>query len=264
MHRVLFEIGPIKLYSYGAMLVIAFLAGLWLARKRAPRYGLTPDNLSDAGFWALILGILGARALFIIQEWPRYAANPSEIYKLQFDGLTSFGGILGGALGLALWAIKAKKPPIAVLDVVGAAFLLAHPLGRIGCFLNGCCYGRTCDQWFCFPQGSAGVHYLPAQIFDGAMNLIALGLLFALERRGVLRSGQSFAVAIGLHGITRFIYEFWRAGSVQEVKDQIASSTYMGNLPVTEAQVAALAITVFAAILFVVFRRRETVDMAQG
>ncbi len=251
MRRVLFDIAGVKIHSYGVMLVIAFLVGILLGQRRAAKFGLSKENVLDAAFWALILGILGARALYIIQEWGYYSQHTREIYKLQFDGLTSFGGLIGGFLGLILWAKRSKKPLLSILDMATACFLLAHPIGRIGCLLNGCCYGHQCDlPWGVPVEGLLG-KYHPAQVYDGLMNLAALGILLFVEKRG-LKAGQSLGLFLVLHGLTRVIYEIWRAGT---------SSTTISGLPITEAQVAAGVIMLAGLVLFIVKGRKPNPEV---
>lgn len=242
MRPILFEPFGFKVHSYGVMLVISFLAGIWLAQKRAPKFGLTKEDVLDAAFWAVFLGILGARALYIIQEWGTYSKDWHQIVKLQFDGLTSFGAIIGGVLGFIIWAKRSKKSLINMLDVATAPFLLAHPIGRIGCLLNGCCYGGVCDlPWGVPVEGHPGLYH-PAQVYDGLMNLVALGVLLWIEKKGKLRSGQSVGIFLMLHGTTRIIYELWRVGT---------TSTTMGNLPFTDAQAAAGAMVLLGVGIFV-------------
>lgn len=260
MLRTLFEIkqfhlgpipiGPITLHSYGAMLVVAFIVGIFLARSRAPRFGLKPEQISDAAFWALLAGILGARVVFIAEEWKYYSQHTSEIFKLQFDGLTSFGGFIFG--GLALWAFaRTKKMSLgAIFDACGGPFLISHAIGRVGCLLNGCCHGRTCTDAWCIQMGPEVLRYHPAQLYDSVFNIVAFALLVWWERRGTLKSGQSFGIAIGLHGLARFLYEFWRAGTVEEVREHIASSTRIAGTWITEAQVAALVILAIGALIY--------------
>src|SRR4051812_5473146 len=133
MYPVLFQIGSFKVHSYGVVLIIGFLVGLFIARKRAPRYGINPNKLSDVAFIALIAGVLGARILFLIQEPPK---DWHEYFSPEFAGLTSFGGLIGGALVMALWARKNKISMRALLDVFGPPLLVAHAIGRVGCLLN--------------------------------------------------------------------------------------------------------------------------------
>lgn len=257
MHRILFQSGPVTIYSFGVMLVIGLLAAMWLGRKRAPRYGLTPDQFVDASFWALVPGILGARIVFILQDWGYYSTHTDKLLSLQFEGITSFGGFIFGFLGLYTWARKNKKPLLSVLDAAGAPFLLAHAIGRIGCLLNGCCYGTHCDlAWGIHIPGQTGLFH-PAQAYDSLMNIAALLLLLRVEKG--FKLGQSFGLMLALHGTARFIYEFWRAGSVADVERGVASSTTIPGLPITEAHVMAAVFIVIGITIFVVRRGAKPV-----
>ncbi|MEQ1822655.1 MAG: prolipoprotein diacylglyceryl transferase [Fimbriimonadaceae bacterium] len=260
MFPTIFQAGSFKLPSFGFLLGIGFFLGVIIGRKRAPKFGITADQFTDASIWAIMLGILGARLVFVVQEWDYYAKNPGELLS-QFAGITSFGGIIFGGLGIYLYSRRKKVSFLALLDTAGAAFLVSHAVGRIGCLLNGCCHGRTCDlPWAITVHGIAGkVH--PAQVYDSMMNIVAFGLLLWLERRP-LKSGQSFAWMLILHGTTRFIYEFWRAGTVAEVDANLASSTRIPGLPITEAQVMA-AILIFIGIGLFIARSRRTVEAAE-
>src|SRR4051812_42564480 len=125
MYPTLFHIGSFKVHSYGVVLIVAFLVGLLIARKRAPKFGLDPNRLSDMAFIVLISGVLGARILFLIQEPPK---DWHEYFSPEFAGLTSFGGLIGGAIALLLWAWKTKTSTRALLDVFGPPLLVAHAI----------------------------------------------------------------------------------------------------------------------------------------
>ncbi len=254
MLPTIFEFGNFKLPSFGLMLGIGFFLGVLIGRRRAPKFGITADQFTDSAMWAVGLGILGARLVFIAQEWKQYANNPSELFSLQFAGITSFGGIIFGGLGIYIYSRRKKLSFLSLLDTAGAAFLISHAVGRIGCLLNGCCHGRECDlPWAIVVHGVPGrVH--PAQVYDSLMNFAAFGLLILLERRG-LKPGQSFGAMIALHGVTRFIYEFWRAGTVAEVEAKLASSTQIPGLPITEAQVMAVVLILVGVGLYFVRAR---------
>lgn len=253
MHPILFESGSFKLYTFGLMLVIGLLSAMWLGRKRAERYGLTKDQFVDASFWALVPGILGARIVFIIQDWDFYSKNTDKLFSWQFEGITSFGGVIFGALGLYIWARMRKVPFMHILDAMGAAFLIAHAIGRIGCLLNGCCFGTQCEQpWGIHVANHTGLFH-PAQVYDSLMNIAGLIILLRLEKRG-LRSGQSFGLFLIFHGLARFIYEFWRAGSVEEVKRGLASSTRIPGMPITEAHVMAAVLIIIGLAIYVLRR----------
>lgn len=244
MHPVLFELFGFKVHSFGLLMLVAFATALLFARKRGPRFGFSPEQISDISFWTLIVGVLGARVAFLVQEIPYYREHPEKLLTLQFEGLTSFGGLLFGFLAVVVGCRRLKKPLWNLLDTLAPAMLLGHAIGRVGCLMNGCCYGGLCDvPWGINVDGVVGLHH-PAQIYDALMNLAALGVLLALERRG-LKAGQTFALFLVLHGLARFVYEFWRAGT---------TSTTIGSLPITEGHVAALVLVVVGAVIFVVGR----------
>lgn len=241
------------------MLLIAFFVGVMLAKKRAPRFGLKPQDVYDAAFWALILGVLGARITFIAQEWPYYSTHRSELFSWEFAGLTSFGGIIFGILGFYVWARLKGKSFVRILDAMSAPFLIGHAIGRVGCLLNGCCYGDQCTlPWGIHVDHLPGLFH-PAQIYDSLMNIAAFGVLLMIEKRGGIPYGRSISLMLILHGTCRFIYEFWRAGTDLQVKEGLATSTYMHGLPfkITDAQVAALAIVLVGVVLYVVLPRLQ-------
>lgn len=250
MFPVLFHIGDFPVRTFGLLLAISALVGMLMAGRRAPRYGLRPDSVWDLCFWLIIAGVLGARLLFILQEWRSYAANPGELLKLQFDGLTSFGGLIGGTVAAAIWSRRARVSLVTLIDMLAIPVLVAHALGRVGCLFNGCCYGPP-------TSGPLGVHMVelnspypfhqPAQLYDMAMLLAGAWIASRLEARG-LRPGQSGALMLIVYGTSRFIFEFWRI----EV-----SSTRWGSLPVTEAQAAALLMLVAGLIWFRLAGRRS-------
>lgn len=227
-------------------MVIAFAAALALARYRAPKFGINPDKLSDVAFWSIIAGIFGARIFFIVQDIPYYLKHTNELFSFQFQGLTSFGGFIVGGLVAAYVCKKKGIPVLACLDLVAPAFLVGHAFGRIGCLLNGCCHGRPAQSAFPFTVYSSEINQycVPAQLYDSAMNVGALFLVLWLEKK-FPRQGYTLGITLVLHGLTRFIYEFFRAGS---------SSTTIANLPITDGHVMALVIMVVGSLF--IFRAK--------
>lgn len=256
MHRVLFKIGSVTLYSYGLMLILAFFVGAWFARRRAPKYGIDPEKIWDVAFWMLMAGVLGARVLFILQDLPYFLQNRDQLFSLRFEGLTSYGGVLGGFIAVLIWCRVVKVPVVKLLDVLGPAFLVGHAIGRVGCLLNGCCYGGQCDlPWGIHVLSQDGKTFLPglynpAQIYDSLMNLVALAIVLYVERFKP-KTGRIAALVIFLHASCRFIYEFWRAGTTSEL---------YGKLPLTEAQLAAGVLMVVGAALWFWFGSRKAAD----
>lgn len=257
MFPILFKIGSFEVRSYGVMLVLGFFVALLMARRRAGRFGLEPDHFSDAALMTLLFGILGARITFILLELPYYIEHPNEVLSWQFQGLTSFGGLAGGLLYLLWFCKKRGISARDYFDVISGPVFIAHAIGRVGCFLNGCCYGAICVAGSPFCAAFGDRLYQPAQLIDSSLNIVGYGMLVLLEKRGLFK-GQSLSMFLMLHGASRFIYEFFRAGTEAQVRAGQASSTYWASLPITQAQAMAGALIATGAILFVWYGRRST------
>lgn len=257
MHPVLFKVSDFEVRSYGVLLMIGILLAVWWSAARAPRLGIDKGRILDAMLWGIIPGILGARLGFIVQEWEYYAANPDKLWTFRFEGLTSFGGVIMALLGLLWYTRRAKVDAWAFLDVVSLPLLVAHVVGRIGCLLNGCCYGRPTTEWY-------GVHisetietlFQPAQVFEGLLVMFGVGVLMLVERRQP-RPGTMISLSVIVWGLARFIYEFFRAGTVEEVQRGVASSTYWGSMPITQGHAAALAMVVAGVVMLLFVRKRR-------
>jgi phosphatidylglycerol:prolipoprotein diacylglycerol transferase len=250
-------IGPLKIHSFSVMLILAFLVGVFIARRRAPKFGFDANKVSDAAMLCLFAGVIGARLLFILQDLPYYLSHRSELFSIQFQGLTSFGSLIFGFGAFWWFAYRQKRALRDVLDLFAPSALIGQGIGRIGCLLNGCCYGVVCTTNYPLAVhiDDTKVLHVPAQLYDTVMCFIAFGLLLWIEKKRPLHRGQVFSLFLIMYGLSRFIYEFWRAGSIDQVNQGIASSTYWGNLPITQAQVAALAMIIGGVVTFFVMQR---------
>jgi phosphatidylglycerol:prolipoprotein diacylglycerol transferase len=260
MYPVLFKIGHFQVHSFGVMMVLAFVAAIYLTQIRAERYGLGRVQVSDCCFWALVAGVLGARVAFIIQEPSWFAHHPAELFSLQFRGLTSFGGLIFGAGAVLIWARKHRVPIWSVLDLAAPAFVIGHAIGRIGCLMNGCCFGGECSPglpWGIHVEDSSVLHH-PAQAYDSLMNFVAVGILLWREKVR-LAPGSLVGIMLILHGFTRIIYEFWRAGTEEQVQANLASSTYWGTMPFTQAQAMAAVLVIIGGLILIVSRQPRSV-----
>ncbi|MBL8048880.1 MAG: prolipoprotein diacylglyceryl transferase [Chthonomonas sp.] len=249
MLPVLFNIGPVPIRSFGLLMVVAFFVGLQMAASRAKRYDIDKQKVWDLGLWLILCGALGARILFIAQEWKHFSQHTDELFSLQFSGLTSFGGLIGGVLALVIYCRRHKISTRTMLDIFAPALLVSHAIGRVGCLLNGCCHGGPTTEWFGVHQDNLAGLFVPAQLADSAMVLLAWGALRLWENKRQLGPGQAFAFAIIGYNLSRFLFEFFRAGS---------SSTYWGGLPITQAQGLALAMAILGGILYAAWSRRAT------
>ncbi len=164
--------------SYGVMMLVAVVAGTGLAAWRARRAGLDPELIVSLAFWMIVPGIIGARAFYVIEYWPDqywpiyHASGPAAllgaVVNIAEGGLVIYGGLFGGVLGLVGFVCKYRLPLLAVCDLIAPSLMLGLALGRVGCLLNGCCFGGVCDcPWaVTFPPGSPAYH---SQIARGQM-----------------------------------------------------------------------------------------------
>ncbi|MBS1713492.1 MAG: prolipoprotein diacylglyceryl transferase [Armatimonadetes bacterium] len=257
MHPELFRLGSFPVRSYGVLLVIGVVIAVSIARKRAPHYGIDKDKIWDSAFWLVLPGILGARITYIVQNWPYYQSHPAELWSLRFEGLTSFGGILFGFFGFLVWRLRAKVPFWPFLDTVGVPVLVAQAVGRIGCLFNGCCYGRPTTEWYgVIVQGLPDKH-VPAQLVDTALMLVGAAAIALWDKAKPRKPGVSFGLFVVAYGLSRFVYEFFRAGTKEEMAAQIASSTYVKGLPVTLAQVVCLLLVAIGVAIAAANSRRN-------
>lgn len=243
MKRTLLEIpipfihANLPIYAYGFMLMIGFLAGLYVARKKAASMNLDPNLISDMSIYAIISGLIGARLFFIIQHLDDYRSNPLDIFKIYQGGLVYYGGLIAVTCTLVGFARLKKIALLKLMDIVVLATSLGLVFGRIGCFLNGCCYGKLCNlPWAVrFPKtvdaqgfidGSPvflqhynhglvkltdaySLHVHPTQLYSSLLNLcIFFALYFFFDRRKW--DGQVTMLFLPLYAATRFGIEMLR------------------------------------------------------
>ncbi|MCG8431347.1 MAG: prolipoprotein diacylglyceryl transferase [Candidatus Omnitrophica bacterium] len=209
MYPEICRIGPLTVYSYGLMLVVAFLSAGFLAARRAAVEGIDPDAVYSLTFYALLAGIAGARIFFVLGHLSFYLEAPREIFQLQRGGLSWFGGLLGG-LGAAVWYLRRRRLGIMrTSDCIIPFVALAHAIGRIGCFLNGCCAGRESVFGLYFPVHQAVL--VPVQLY-ASLFLVAIFVLLRIVQERPHREGDVFFAYLLCYGILRFFLEFWRSG----------------------------------------------------
>lgn len=194
MYPVICKIGPFTVYSYGLMLVLAFTVSYALLASEAKRQNINQNIIFNFAFIAFISGILGARIFYIIENIAYYRKNPIEIIMLQQGGLSWFGGLLLGAFSGVAYLKNKKLSLYKVFDLTAPFVALAQGLGRIGCLLNGCCFGKT---------------LIPVQIYSSLLLIFIFICLRFLQDRPH-RPGQIFFTYLLLYSVKRFFIEFWR------------------------------------------------------
>ena len=147
MHPELFEIPLIHVTvkSYGLMLVIGFLAAVWIIRRLSKDFTPDPQLITNAALYSLVGGILGARLFFVIHYFEKFRDAPVEVLYIWQGGLELLGGVVVAVSVILFYVLYHKLPVRRYFDVIAIGMMLALVFGRIGCFLNGCCYGKPTD-----------------------------------------------------------------------------------------------------------------------
>jgi phosphatidylglycerol:prolipoprotein diacylglycerol transferase len=234
MWQVLLEIPvpwlglKIPIYGFGMMLFLAFVGSSWMVQRLCRQEGLDGDRIVDMGLWMFLAGILGARLLYMVRN-PHQFSGVLAILKIWEGGIVFYGGVLAATLVFIFYTRRFRLPVWQVLDVLAPAIGLGVAIGRIGCLLNGCCWGKPSDlPWaITFPaksipwtdqvnQGlisetaarSLPVH--PTQIYLAlaGLALMAATLLYYRHRR---HHGDVMALLMLGYAVTRFGIEFLRA-----------------------------------------------------
>ncbi len=207
MDPVAFTIGSRPIYWYGVLVATAFIATVahWniLARKEGRPAGFG----SDLGFWIMLSGILGARVAYVLANPALFFPDVLEIIRIDKGGLVFYGGFIGACIALAVFARRHKLGLWSMADFAITGVPLGHAIGRIGCFLNGCCYGSPTSLPWCVEAHDACRH--PTQLYEAAFNLAVYGLLlwFYPRRR---KDGTVFALYLIAYPLGRFLLEFLR------------------------------------------------------
>lgn len=251
MYPVLFRIGEFEVTSFGVMVAVAALVGMWLFRRELLAAGL-PIEASDAAVWGLAGGLLGAKLLWVAEH---LGEEPFGSLLVARGGLSWYGGFLGG-LGAGLVVILARGVPlVATLAAATPALAFGHLLGRIGCFLVGDDYGRPSDlPWaVAFPEGlpptTVPVH--PTQIYE-ALFLGCLGWMLLRWRRGGVADALVLGRYLALAGFARFLIEFIR------INERVA-------LGLTVAQWGSLALIAAGSVMILSSPRvRTTAAIRRG
>jgi len=201
------HIGPFTIYSYGLMLVLAFFVSTYLASRQAQKAHIDADKIFNLMFYIFISGIIGSRVFHVASNFSYYFKHPLEIIMLQHGGMAIFGGIIFGSIFACLFIKMNKMDLFATLDLLVPFIALGQAIGRIGCFLNGCCYGKVSAFGIYSPV--SGQTLIPTQLYSSLlMFLIFLVLRFMQGRKHL--PGQIAYAYLFLYSIKRFSIEFFR------------------------------------------------------
>ncbi len=217
----LFQIGNFYLPTYGVLVATGVMLGLWISVRNSEKQGINGDDAWNLGIFMVLAGIVGAKVLYVINDWSSYAQNWREIFSLntlQAGGVFS-GGLLA-ALAVGAWYMhRHHMPPLRTVDAFSPGLAFGHVLGRFGCFSAGCCFGKPTNHFwgviFTNPLANSvsgtplGVRIEPTQLIEaGAEFFNFVFLMWFLKRKKF--DGQVFAIFMMLYGVERFFIEFLR------------------------------------------------------
>ena len=260
MHPIAFKIFGLSVHWYGILVATGFLAGLWTAGRRAQSVGIAPDRVYDLGPWLIVGGLAGGRILYVISYWrEQFADNPfPEVFMVQHGGLVFYGGLIGATLAGVGYVLWKKLPLWKMADILAPSIALGYAFGRIGCLMNGCCYGRECDlPWGItfptthtdsYPQGhpTHGLPVHPTEVYDSALNFCFYIFLAWLFKRKKF-DGQVFAIYLMGYAVLRSFVEYFRGDYPVH---------YLGGVA-TPAQLLSIGIVAGGVLLFVWLRRPQ-------
>jgi phosphatidylglycerol:prolipoprotein diacylglycerol transferase len=217
----LIEVGGFFLPTYGVLVALGFLAGLWVASRLARRSGLDPDRVVNLGVYGALAGLAGAKLFMFVIDWNYYSRNPGELFSLSTlqTGGVFYGGLIAALIAGVLMLRRWKMPAAATLDCLAPGAALGQAIGRIGCFAAGCCWGVACDRpWavtFTNPDArklvgvplDVAVH--PTQLYEAVLGLLVFAVLWRLAHRHPA-PGAVLGWYLVMNSVARFAVEFFR------------------------------------------------------
>ena len=224
MLPILFQFGPLTIYSFGVFMALAAVTAAWVVHAELKRNGYNPELASTMVFAAAIGGLLGARLLFIVEDWSNFLRSPWD-YIFTGAGFTWYGGFLGGVLGVT-WVVRKNNIPwLKAADIAAPALAIAYGVGRLGCHVAGdgdwgtvtdvpwgVAYTNAIIGWVDPSTGipyPPGVRVHPTPIYEFLESVLIFGILWALRKKEYA-PGTLFWLYLALAGLARLVVEFWR------------------------------------------------------
>ena len=245
------EIGPFNVYFYGIIIALGMVLAVMYACRRSKEFGITEDDLLDGVLWVTPFAIICARAYYCIFSWDYYGKHLVEVFYIWNGGLAIYGGVLGAALGLAVFCkIKKIKLPM-LLDLVSLGFLIGQSMGRWGNFFNREAFGAETTSFLRMGLMNAYTgevtYYHPTFFYESVWNAVGFVLLHKLSKKREY-DGQIALSYVAWYGLGRAFIEGLRTDSL-----------YLG--PFRVSQLLA-AVSCIAALSVLIWQMRKSHDPA--
>jgi phosphatidylglycerol:prolipoprotein diacylglycerol transferase len=258
MHPVLIEYGRFAVRTYGFLLALAFVSGIWFSARRAKKQGLGIQWLPDLSLIILISAIVGSRFFYVVYHLEEFQGrvldmiNPIQSTgEIGIGGLSMFGGLILAIVCGIIYVHVKKLGVWRIADVVAPSIMLGLGISRVGCFLNGCCFGQPSQSCFgvVFPHNSpAGyvypdTHIFPIQLVAAACGFLIFGILLLAERFKSFHGFTFWSMLIS-YSVARFTIDFFRYYEESMIFARI------GNANITVNQALIALIFVFSVFMF--------------
>lgn len=256
------SLGPFTLHSYGLLLAVAFISGLWIASRQAKREGLDQNRVADLAIYVLLSGLLGAKLMLLIVEWRGFTWSVTELMTLLQSGGVFYGGLLL-ALPVAFWYARHYGLDVwKTADALAPGVILGQAIGRLGCLSAGCCHGSPTDlPWGVtytdeYASRTVGVPLgqtmHPVQLYESVLAFVILWWLLRTAKHKKF-DGQIVLSYLGLYAVARF--------GLETVRGDVARGFAFGGL-LSTSQLVALGMFVLAAVLWPRLSRSRRLEPA--
>jgi phosphatidylglycerol---prolipoprotein diacylglyceryl transferase len=250
--------------SYGVLLALSFLLGVYFSMKRAKKAGIDPNQIVDLSFIVLLASILGSRFFYVIYHTEEFSNNLLDIINpfhsgyIGIAGLSMMGGVILALVSAFAYFLYKRQTPWRVFDVMMPMFALGIGITRIGCFLNGCCFGLPTHSHLGMifpPDSQAGYVFpdtplLPTQLFESVAGFAILAIVIWSERYKKF-DGHSFWITIALYAAWRFTIDFFRY-----YEDSMVFMN-LGNQPISRNQFLSILLIAISIIAYIIMYKRS-------
>lgn len=237
MLPTIFKIGPMEIRSYGLMLMLAFVMGIYLLIQEGKREEIEKGKIFDFGFYIITISLIFSRIVFVLLNLSEYLKDPFSILW-PIAGLSFHGGLAGGILVGIYFAKKNKIPFFKLADIASLSLAVGLAIGRLGCFLNGCCAGHSSNLPWAVKFKDIEYFAHPSQIYDSLLNLFLFIFLLSMKKYKRYDGYIFFLYLLG-SAISRFFVEFTRSGA----------SARILFLNLTEGQVFCVVLFMFSVMM---------------
>lgn len=256
MHPVAFKIGSLTIYWYGLMTVVAYLVVLGIMKYTRRFEDLDQDTALDCTIYAIAGGVSGARLLYVLMNYKLYLDKPLDALNIREGGLSWYGALIGGVFAIWILSLVKKMSFPKLIDFTAVHGVIALAVGRVGCFLNGCCYGRVSDLPWAADFSAAHIdgRRHPTQLYESILLVIFFLILLKLWKYKKF-DGEMTLAAFFFNGVSRFTVEFFR----DNTPDQYIFS---GGLSL--AQYFAIVMMVAFPLIIIHYRKKAGAGESSG